>query len=379
MRKDNINPFPVKGYEGPEYFCDREEESKRLVSAMRTGRNVTLFAVRRMGKSALIHHVFHQLKQKNKSTYCFYIDLMPTNNLSEFANQLGLAVLGKMDSNTTRFLQQLKSIVTRVKPNIEFDEVTGKPSIGLGLDNGKDAKHTIEEIFNYLNQHSKTKNIVIALDEFQQILNYPETNVEALMRSKSQLHTRINFIYSGSSKHLLNSMFNDARRPFYQTTELMELKSIPPSRYISFIQKHFKRKGISIDKKTASYLLDEVRNHTYYVQFICHQLYNKGGSAISQTDVDEMMDTIARQNEGFYYSYKNLLTEKQWALLVAVAKEGVAKKVVSQKFMSEYKLGASSTVHSALTALISSELILQEPDGYKVYDVFFSKWLAITF
>lgn len=379
MKKKQVNPFPIKGYEGPVYFCDREEESKRLVSAMKTGRNITLFAVRRMGKSALIHHLFHELQSKNKSTYCFYIDLMPTDNLSEFANHFGHAVLGKMDSNITKFLQQLKTIITRVRPEIEIDEITGKPSIGLGLDNGRDAKHTIEEIFNYLNQHAKSKNIVIAFDEFQQILNYPENNIEALLRSKSQLHPKLNFIYSGSSKHLLNSIFNDARRPFYQTTELMELKPIPPAKYISFMQKHFKQKGIGIDKKTATYLLEQVRNHTYYVQYICHQLYNKGGNSISKQDIDDMIKNIARQNEGFYYSYKNLLTDKQWALMVAIAKEGVVQKIVAQKFIHKYKLGASSTIHSALTTLINNEFVLQEADGYKVYDVFFSKWLSLTF
>ena len=48
------NPFLVYGYEGPYYFCDREEETRKLVSALANGRNVTLAAPRRIGKTGLI-------------------------------------------------------------------------------------------------------------------------------------------------------------------------------------------------------------------------------------------------------------------------------------------------------------------------------------
>ena len=50
----NQNPFPVISYQGSENFCDREEETVRLVEAIRNGRNTTLTALRRMGKTGLI-------------------------------------------------------------------------------------------------------------------------------------------------------------------------------------------------------------------------------------------------------------------------------------------------------------------------------------
>ena len=44
------NPFIIKGYQGPEYFCDRRDETRRLISAIENGRDVTLMAPRRYGK-----------------------------------------------------------------------------------------------------------------------------------------------------------------------------------------------------------------------------------------------------------------------------------------------------------------------------------------
>ena len=47
-------PFLVYGYAGPDYFCDRKEDTQKLISALRNGRNITLMSPRRMGKTGLI-------------------------------------------------------------------------------------------------------------------------------------------------------------------------------------------------------------------------------------------------------------------------------------------------------------------------------------
>jgi AAA+ ATPase superfamily predicted ATPase len=58
------NPFAEYGYFGPEYFCDREQETEELMSALQNGSNVTLIAPRRIGKTGLIHHAFARLKEQ---------------------------------------------------------------------------------------------------------------------------------------------------------------------------------------------------------------------------------------------------------------------------------------------------------------------------
>ena len=79
------NPFLVYGYEGPHYFCDREEETRKLVSALENGRNVTLAAPRRIGKTGLIHNVFHQVRNSGDDIICIYVDIFPTRCLADFA------------------------------------------------------------------------------------------------------------------------------------------------------------------------------------------------------------------------------------------------------------------------------------------------------
>jgi len=62
------NPFLTVGYYSPEYFCDRETETTKIVSALENDRNISLMSPRRFGKQVLIHHVFHQISERDKKS-----------------------------------------------------------------------------------------------------------------------------------------------------------------------------------------------------------------------------------------------------------------------------------------------------------------------
>ena len=85
----SANPFLTYGYAGPEYFCDRKQETADLLSALRNGRNVTLTAPRRMGKTGLIKNAFHQIGLEDDGVACIYLDIFPTRNLHDFIQMFG--------------------------------------------------------------------------------------------------------------------------------------------------------------------------------------------------------------------------------------------------------------------------------------------------
>ena len=78
MKNIPTNPFLITGYQGPDYFCDREKETASLMSALKNGRNITLISPRRMGKTELIKNVFYYIQKENKSAACFYLDIFST-------------------------------------------------------------------------------------------------------------------------------------------------------------------------------------------------------------------------------------------------------------------------------------------------------------
>ena len=70
MMKPN-NPFLVYSYHSPAYFCDRETETQKIISALNNERNLTLIAPRRMGKTGLIKNVFHNMAEQEKKYSAF--------------------------------------------------------------------------------------------------------------------------------------------------------------------------------------------------------------------------------------------------------------------------------------------------------------------
>ena len=89
----------------------------------------------------------------------------------------------------------------------------------------------------------------------------------------------------------------------------------------------------------------------------------------------ETLNSILRENEAVYINYRNLLTEYQWAMLKAIACEGNAKLITSKDFITKYKLGTPSSVHTAVKSLMEKEMIYREQEEYFIYDVFLERWL----
>ena len=93
---------------------------------------------------------------------------------------LGRSVLGKLDTLSQSTLKSLFSFFKSCRPVISADEITGMPSVTLDFIPER-SEETLKEIFTYLNQSGV--ECYIAIDEFQQIMEYPEKGVEGLLRS----------------------------------------------------------------------------------------------------------------------------------------------------------------------------------------------------
>ena len=103
-----------------------------------------------------------------------------------------------------------------------IDEITGGPELSLDITQTKQFEKTIAQLLNFLD--AQNVKVVIAIDEFQQILYYPEKNVEALLRTTIQRLKNINFIFCGSNQKMIHHIFNNSKRPFYASTKNIHLQ-----------------------------------------------------------------------------------------------------------------------------------------------------------
>lgn len=89
------NPFVTNGYVSPEYFCDREKETAKIVSLLTNENNIALISPRRLGKTDLLRHCFGQPEIK-EHYHTFIIDIYATSSVRDFVNVFGKAVLDEL-------------------------------------------------------------------------------------------------------------------------------------------------------------------------------------------------------------------------------------------------------------------------------------------
>jgi hypothetical protein len=375
---DVKNPFIVGKYLSDKYFCDREEETEFLRKQIQNGRDVALISPRRLGKSGLIQHFFNQPDIKEKY-YVFFVDIYATTSLAEFVYALGKEIYTQLKPQTTHWKENFFQMIKSFRIGLKVDTFTGAPSFDLGLGDIQVPQTTLDEIFAYIEEADKP--CIIAIDEFQQIGEYVEKNVEALLRTKIQKCHRAQFIFSGSKRHMMSNMFNSASKPFYQSAMSMGLGAIPIDTYSEFAKSLFEERGKQIEKETVENVWNLYGGYTWFVQMMMNELYAltpEGGTCVPAMMNEAKSNVIMAQEN----SYKDLLSNippKQKTVLQAIAKEGIAQNITSSKFIKKYNLNSASSVQAAVKLLMKNDIITQTDKGYRVYDFFLSEWLATVY
>ena len=376
------NPFYITGIIPEPYFCDREKETSWMVRTLENKAHILLTSPRRMGKTQLIRHVFEQPSIKD-SFYTFYTDIYPTTSLHELvlflSKEIYSVLVPKGKTVLNKFLAGLHSLAG----SFGYDPVSNTPTFNIKLGDIHSPELTLEEIFCYLEQADKP--CIFAIDEFQQIANYPEENVEAMLRTHIQKMNNCLFIYAGSNRHILENMFNSAAKPFYNSAEQIYLDSISKDVYTAFATEQFTKASRSITPEAASFAYDLFEGHTYYVHNVLHNAfaYIDSEKTIDEADINKTLSDILEEKGRSFASIMNQLNYQQKETLIAIAKEGKASGVTSVAFVKKHALKSPSSVQYAINALLDKQLLTYQSDGrtklYSVSDHFLEMWICRSY
>ena len=373
------NPFIITAdYYGPEYFCDRQDETEALESNIANGRNTVLISSRRMGKSGLIAHVFNrEFVKSNFKT--FSIDLYPTSSLAEMILLLAKEITGPLKSKGQTLLESFLGIVKSLRPGFKVDPVTGQFVFDLSLGEIVRPVDSLKEIFQYL--EGSEVPCLVSMDEFQQIAEYPDKNVLELLRTYVQKCKRTWFIFAGSDRRMMEKLFNNPSEPFYMSCSPLYLDAIRYDNYLAFALKHFEAAGKSLLEESFKQVYELFDGHTWYVQRLMNELFawtKPGEVADAQMAADAltfMIKTYARTFQEQMISYPD--AQKQ--LLIAIAKDVKAEQVTSVAFCKKHSMKSPSTVQSALRVLHDKGIVRKDGNSYSVTNRLFSIWLSTEY
>lgn len=375
MLKDKIiNPFFIGRYAGAKYFCDREKETETLVKHIVNGRNVALISPRRLGKSGLIHHTFSQ-KVIEENYITIYVDIYSTSNLCEFAKALSESII-KVIRSQQKWHEKFFEFLTSLRVGFRMDALSGDTSFDIGIGDIEYPEKTVRELFEYL--ETLDKPCLLAIDEFQQIREYPEGTTEAFIRTLVQQCSRTSFIFCGSRRHMMTDIFYSPAKPFFQSVISQSLHPIQMETYIEFAGRMFAERGKFIDKFAVEIVYKMFEGCTWYIQMMMNELF-----ALTEKDmictpeyIDIAWDNIIMAQEDRFQAVLHNLAPKQKQILMAIAKEKNVEGITSAGFIKKHNLVSASSVQAALKPLLKNDIVINEDGKYRIYDYFFADYLA---
>lgn len=336
---------PVEG----DFFTDRESEAKRLAANFKGGVSTFLLSPRRWGKTSLIKKVMKQVQSDELRVV--FVDVFKCKSPIDFAEAVASAVLSQTASRAEEFID-----------------------IKLGLSDDKSDISNALCVPERIAQKKKVR-IVVCIDEFQQIGEFPDTtSFQKELRTIWQHQVNVTYCLSGSKKHMMEKLFDTPEKAFFKFGDIIYLKTIPLNYWLDYISKRFEEAGKRITHEQIQRICETVHYHSSYVQQLCWYVYLSSSDEVSEEDIDNGIEELISQNTALFESWTENLVANQMRLLKAVA-DGIHEGLSSSDVIKSYRLVSSANVTAVKKSLLDKNLVYT--DNGKVYltDPVMGMWL----
>lgn len=371
-------PFVFGIAVGEDHFIGREEEMTRLASLFRYGTNVIMMSPRRMGKTSLVKKVSGIVEDENIKVV--HLDLFACRSEYDFLNLFASAVLKQTSSHFEEWMQNAQEFLSRLVPKISFSpEPMHDYNISLGI---SPKTHRPEEVLELPNLIAKKKgfHIIVCIDEFQQIGDFPDSlNVQKRMRSVWQHQENVSYCLYGSKKNMLASLFLQKSKPFFKFGQTILLGPIPEEKWIPYLCGRFKREGKVLNKSLAVEICRKVEMHSSYIQqYALNILIRTSGEIVTEETLNLAYEDLLDETTMFFQERTENLTSYQLNFLRAIV-NGVHREFGTAEVRENYNLGSPSNIARIKGALSERELIESTDDGIIISDPVLKVWLQKRF
>lgn len=371
-----INPFQYGGLVGSDAFCNREQEMRDLRRSIENAERTFVYAERRLGKTSLVKRVLDALPQRQYIKV--YVDLWPTDGTSSFVTTLASALTEATATTTGKLLETAKNLFQHLSPSLTLDE-SGSPSIQFGARHGMERGPVLQEVLAAPAKiaEKESRRVVIVLDEFQRLLEYDDDLVERSLRSAVQKQEGIAYLFLGSRKHLIQSMFQDTRRPLYRSAGHYPLGSIAVEHWIPFISERFEKGKRAISRELILDLCNLSEGHPFYTQHLAHALWERTpeGAAATEEGLRMSVDLLLQRESYAFTTLWESLAKNPQRFLTGLALEPSGVQPFSSSFVQGYGLRAPSNAQRAAETLMDRDIIDRSNGSYAITDRFFKLWI----
>ena len=295
------------------------------------GHNVLiLYGERRTGKTSLLYQI-ERLPNFADGAYIFA--LVDFQDMSYWMNSTSQFYYGLAQRLTDKLVKQGIRVTA---PSLE----------DFGAMPGPRFDQFIEAVIDALGQ----RTLVILLDEFDLLLERfrrgdIDQAVEDHVRALFQHQTRLAFIFTGA--HAVRAMLENPQTILFNTAFRRQIGFLDPDDAYDLIRQPVEGQ-IEYDDLAVERLLDATHGHPYFIQYICHYLFdrlkNERRNFADMTDVTDALREVVQDAMGnIAHGYAQLRTEHK-LILVTLAKTTldsrrfVRRAEVFRRLEQQYKI-----------------------------------------
>ena len=365
-----MNPFKYGTIVSGEDFCGRKALLKQLTGSIEASQRIVLLGDRRVGKSSAVYEaVLHCNGER-----LLYVDLLGIKSIDALCRRILRAIV-ILEQKTGWFEKIVKSLAY-LRPSISVDPITSLPTVSFDASVELKA-NSIPEVLTLIESLGKKRKPVVVFDEFQDILNLEDSyEALALLRSKIQFQSAIPYIFVGSIRHKMDTIFTHHDSPFFKSAIPMTVDPLPYEDFSQFLRKKFTKGQRKIEDETLKKVFEIANNISGDIQQLCEALWEVTSEReiIGIDKLKSALELIFSREQKSYENYISLLTGIQLKCLMAIAMKG-GKRVFSVSFMKTAGFNNPSTVKRAIIRLIKLNILFESEDEYRFTNPFFRAWL----
>lgn len=371
-----VNPFSFGPVVLDEWFTDREDELGQILSTMRSGQDLLVYAPRRYGKSSLVLRAAREAVAEG--ILVGYCDLLRVTTKEKLAAALAKTIHTDIDPQTLeRAADRFRGL--RIRPAIEFDSEGTVAFTFRATKQRADIDATIESLLELLGKLAadRQRRVVMILDEFQEIVDL-DARFPNLLRAVFQAQSEVCHVYLGSKRHVLARIFDDQHEPFWRSAKRLEIGMIEPAKFEPFVRSRFQGTDRGITDSALARLLQATGGHPYATQELAFEVWDcvEPGQLAHDGEVEVALGRVLRSENNHLEKVWEDATAPQRQLMVALADEP-ASSPYSEEYRATFDLPSASTVQAALIGLERKEIVGRQRGVLEIIEPFLADWIKL--
>lgn len=350
LMDEPTNPFVYgRPIYDDEELADRTSEKRQLIGDANSGQPVILYAPRRYGKTSLARVVSERLLADHLVP-TIYVDFWGVTSISDMVEVLGRAYTAASIRQRTRrfFADLLRSIGFQV----EYAGTT--VSVRYEARGREDRERaTLMRLLDVPQQMAirspSQRRLLMVLDEFGEVFNVPG-EPDALMRTAFQASPNVSFIFMGSKRSLIDALFTERRRPFYNFGRRMNLGRLPFEELGEFIENRFANFGKHATPEAVDLLLSLTDGHPHRSQQLAYHAFDLATGEADEETVLSAKEVALDETADEFRVLLDRMSPAARAVYLAVCRDP-STKMTAGAYLQRHGIKSTGSLRSAIRTL----------------------------